>query len=164
MPTRDAELRSQLAHLLRGDQAHMSFADAIADFPREHINTRPAHVPYSFWHLVEHLRITQRDMIEYLTRADYQEMEWPRQYWPAPDADATPGQWDDSVQRFIGDRDLLIAMATDEAVDLNAAVPSHREHTILRGLMIIGNHNSYHTGELAILRQTANAWGPSHQP
>lgn len=159
----ESELRSQLVHALRGDQAHMTFADAIAEFPDEHINTRPASVPYSFWHLVEHLRITQRDIINYLEKADYEEIEWPKDYWPAPDAEATRQQWDDSVRQFTADLEKLIALAGNESTDLTAPVPSHDGHTVLREILIIANHNSYHTGELAILRQVANAWGPSHE-
>ena len=39
--TEDKELRNQLVHLLTVRQAHMDFEDAVADFPAEHINTRP---------------------------------------------------------------------------------------------------------------------------
>ena len=142
----------------------MTFADAIAEFPDEHINTRPAGVPYSFWHLVEHLRITQRDIINYLEKVNYEEIEWPKDYWPAPDAEATRQQWDDSVRQFTADLEQLIALAGDESTDLTATVPSHEGHTVLREILIIANHNSYHTGEIAILRQVAGAWGPGHEP
>ena len=29
-----------------------------------HINTRPPRVDYTFWHLLEHLRITQADILD----------------------------------------------------------------------------------------------------
>jgi hypothetical protein len=162
MPTND-HLRSQLADLLREGNAHMSFAEAVADFPDDKINTRPRNVPYSFWHLLEHLRLTQLDILEYVTSADYREREWPRDYWPAPDADATRQQWDETIAAFERDRNELIAIVEDESTDLFATVPSHDEHTILREMLIIADHNAYHIGELAILRQTENAWGPNHR-
>ncbi len=162
MTNTNTELRTQLVKLLTGEQAHLTFADAIAELPDTAINLKPANVPYTFWHLVEHLRITQLDILNYLTNADYEEREWPAEYWPAPDAEATREQWDQSVQQFAADLETLIAMAREEAVDLFAVVPSHPEHTVLRELMIIGNHNSYHIGELAILRQVTGTWGPSH--
>ncbi len=55
----DQALRKELLALLEGQQAHMKFEDALADFPAEFINATPPNVPYTFWHLVEHLRITQ---------------------------------------------------------------------------------------------------------
>ena len=36
----DRALRDQLLHLLRGGNAHMTFDDAVADFPMERINAR----------------------------------------------------------------------------------------------------------------------------
>jgi hypothetical protein len=156
------ELRNQLVKMLTGEQAHLSFADAVAEFPDEHINTMPANVPYTFWHLIEHLRITQLDLLNYITKADYEEIEWPREYWPDPNATTDRSGWDQSIQQFTADLNTLIGIAQDESIDLFATVPSHHEHTVIRGLMIVGNHNSYHIGELAILRETTGTWGPSH--
>jgi hypothetical protein len=155
-------LRSQLAGLVREGNAHMSFAEAVAEFPDDKINAWPRNVPYSFWHLLEHLRLTQLDILEYVTSADYREREWPRDYWPAPDAGASRQQWDETIADFERDREALIAIVEDESTDLFATVPSHDEHTILREILIVADHNAYHIGELAILRQTENAWGPSH--
>jgi len=160
----DRRLRDQVVGLLRGGQAHMRFAEAAADFPPSQINTRPPHVPYTFWHLLEHLRLTQADILDYITDADYQEREWPRDYWPAPDAEATPEDWDASVAAFTRDLDRLLAIAADPGTDLLAPVPSNPTHTVLREILLVADHNAYHIGELAILRQVAAAWGPTHEP
>jgi hypothetical protein len=159
----DTHLRQQLSDLLKTDNAHMSFEDAVADFPDDKINHRPANVPYSFWHLVEHLRITQKDILDYLNDANYEEMHWPKDYWPAPDATTDRSGWDDSIAAFLADRDALVAIVDNPATDLTAGVPSNPSHSILREMLIVADHNAYHIGELAILRQVDNAWGPSHQ-
>ena len=44
----------------------MSFEDAVAEFPAWAMNERAPNVEYTPWHLVEHLRITQYDMLSYL--------------------------------------------------------------------------------------------------
>lgn len=152
--------RQQLAQNLRAGNAHMSFEDAVAEFPAAHINTRPPHVAYSFWGLLEHLRLTQDDILRYLTDPGYEEMTWPRDYWPDPAAEATPAEWDASVSGFLRDREALAAMI--EQHDLLMPVPSHPQHTLLREVLIIIDHNAYHIGELAGLRQVAEAWGPGH--
>ena len=158
----DEPLRTQLAILLRQGNAHMGFAEAVADFPESMINIRPRNVEYSFWHLLEHLRLTQFDILEYVTSVDYREREWPRDYWPAPDDEGTPQEWNETLSAFWRDLEKLIAIVSDEGTDLFATVPSSDEHTILREMLIIADHNAYHIGELAILRQTENAWGPNH--
>jgi len=57
----DTQLREQLRTLLEGENAHMTFEDAVANFPLEKINTKPPHVSYTPWHLLEHLRRAQWD-------------------------------------------------------------------------------------------------------
>lgn len=62
--TTDAQLRQHLVNLLTQRQAHMAFEDAIADFPEEHYNTIPPNMDRSFWHLLEHIRIAQWDILD----------------------------------------------------------------------------------------------------
>jgi hypothetical protein len=62
----DKVLREELLALLEGGNAHMGFEGVIADFPLGHINSKVPNSPYSFWHLVEHLRIAQWDILEFI--------------------------------------------------------------------------------------------------
>jgi hypothetical protein len=159
---RDRQLRDHLVQLLRGGNAHMPCAEAVAEFPELHINTRPPRVAYTFWHLVEHLRMTQADILAYLTQADYQAPAWPRDYWPALDTRATKLQWDESVAAFLRDLETLVRIVADDGTDLFGTVPSHDEHTVLREILIVADHNAYHIGELGILRQVGQAWSRRH--
>ena len=156
---RDRLLRKQVVSLLRGGNAHMSFAEAIADFPERSINERPPHLPYSFWHLLEHLRLTQADILDYLTNASYHARSWPAEYWPSRDAEATKAEWDETIASFQRDLAAIVAIVADETNDLFGTVPSGGEHTVLREALIVADHNAYHVGELGILCQVANAWG-----
>ena len=158
----DPQLRDQLITLLRGGNAHLPFNEAVAEFPEEAINVRPPHVDYTFWHLVEHLRITQADILDYLTNADYQEPEWPAEYWPPREEQATASDWARSVAAFQRDLEAIVAIVADEQTDLFAPVPSNEQHSVLREVLIVADHNAYHIGELGILRQIDSAWGPNH--
>jgi hypothetical protein len=160
---RDRGLREQVVGLLGGENAHMGFGAAVADFPEGRINERAPNVEYSFWHLIEHLRLTQLDILNYLKQADYREPAWPAEYWPAAEARTTKAGWDESVAAFQRDLDELIAIVSDPATDLFGSVPSNAGHTVLREALIVADHNAYHIGELGILRQVATAWGPGHE-
>jgi hypothetical protein len=160
--TTDAD-RHHLAAMLSGEGAHMSFEEAVADFPEEAINAMPPNVPYTPWHLVEHLRLTQRDMLDYVTSADYPRLDWPADYWPAREARATRDEWDASVARFVADRAAFAAIVADPARDPDEQIAWTSGHTLRRCVRIIGNHNSYHVGELAILRQVSDWWPPGHE-
>jgi len=155
----DREIRSQLVSTLESGHNHMSLAEATGAFPTSAINSRLPKVPYSFWHLAEHIRLTQKDMLDYMTSASYEEPPFPEGYWPERKARAAPAQWRQTLARFHADLDAVIALVRDPARDLFAAVPnSAGQHTVFRCCLVIADHNSYHIGELAIGRQVAGLW------
>lgn len=155
-------VRAQLHALLDHGNAHMSFDEAVADFPMEAINRTPPNVPYTPWHLVEHLRITQRDILDYIRDGAYHELEWPEEYWPARDATADAAAWNASVQGF---RDDLAALheIVDTAPDLTVTVRGRDDYPLVRGIITAAAHNAYHIGEFAILRQVMGTWPPDHE-
>ncbi len=161
MEAGDAE-RRQLVTGLRGDDAHMGFEEAVEDFPDWAINGRAPNVTYTPWHLVEHLRLTQRDMLDYIRDPGYLPAEWPAGYWPDPAAEASREQFRASVRGFLDDRAAFEAILTDPAVDILAPMPHARVHTIARCARVIANHNSYHVGEFGALRQVMGSWGAGH--
>src|SRR5215471_11773501 len=83
------EIRGQLVSTLESGHAHMAFAEAIKAFPTPAINSPLPRVPYSFWHLVEHIRLAQKDMLDYMISTSYQEPPFPQGYWPGKSARAT---------------------------------------------------------------------------
>ncbi len=157
-----AAIREQLVIGLRGDDAHMTFEDAVADFPDDAVNERAPSVEYTPWHLVEHLRITQWDILEYIRNPAHVSPPWPRGYWPDRAARATPERFRASVEAFLADRRALEAIARDPGVDVLAPIPHAPRHTIARELRVVANHNSYHVGELGGMRQVMGSWGPGH--
>ncbi len=154
----DNILREQLLAVLDGVGAHMPFDEAVADFPDDAINRRPPNVSYTPWHLLEHLRITQADILDYIRNPAYVEIDWPADYWPAPDATATPAQFAQTIEGFRADLGDLRKLAADPATDLSATIPNSPGHTILRELRVVADHNAYHIGEFAILRQVMGTW------
>jgi hypothetical protein len=158
--TDDQALRQHVVALLRGHQAHMNFEDAVADFPAAFINVKPPNVEYTFWHLVEHLRFTQWDILDYMRNPNYQSAVWPQDYWPAKDAQADEAAWRQSIESFQSDARAIEAIVLDPQTDLTAPIPhGYGGHTILREALLVADHNAYHVGELGILRQVAGAWG-----
>jgi hypothetical protein len=107
---------------------------------------------------VEHLRIAQWDILDFIRNANYVALQWPAGYWPDPEAQATAEEWEDSLGRFRADRAALVAMAADPNVNLYAELPHAPGYTILREILVVADHNAYHIGELAILRQVLDAW------
>lgn len=158
----DRVLRQHLLWLLDGGNAHMTFDDAIAQFPREDMNAKAPHVTYTPWHILEHLRITQWDILEFIRNPAYVSPEWPKGYWPASDAEANAAMWEKTVRAFRADLQALRDLVNDPRVDLYEPLPHGSSQTILREILLVADHNAYHIGEFAVLRQVMQTWPPSH--
>jgi hypothetical protein len=158
----DKTVRAHVIALLDGHQAHMTFDNAVADFPPALINTCPPNVTYTPWHLIEHLRITQADILEYTRDPKYVSPEWPKGYWPSPDAQADMAMWNETIRQFRSDLGAMKAIIADPNTDLYRPIPhGYGGHTVLREALLIADHNAYHIGELGILRQVMDAWRKS---
>src|SRR5882672_882655 len=120
----DKEIRSQLVSSFESGQAHMALAEAIKAFPTSAINSRLPRVPYSFWHLVEHIRLAQKDMLDYMTSPTYEEPAFPQGYWPGKSARATSAQWRQSLEQFHTDLEAVIELVRDPTRDLFVTVPN----------------------------------------
>jgi hypothetical protein len=157
----DQVLREQILQLLTGRNAHFTFDDAVTDFPIEAINRRPPNVPYTPWHLVEHLRIAQWDILEFMRDPGHISPEWPKGYWPDPQTTTNPAGWQQSLDRFRADMAAVKVMVQDPALDITSELPHAPGYTYLREFLLVADHNAYHIGEFAILRQVMGTWTAS---
>ena len=154
----DQIVRDQLLALLNGGNAHMPFVDAVADFPSAHFNTRPPNITYTPWHILEHLRIAQWDILDFIRNPGYVTPEWPKDYWPDPSAAADQELWDQTISSFLSDAQSLRDIVSDPGTDLYSPIPHAPDYTIFREILVVSDHNAYHIGEFAILRQVMGTW------
>ena len=131
----------------------MAFDDAVADFPADPMNRIIPNGTVTPWHMLEHIRLTQWDILDYIRNRDYVEPDWPADYWPPVDARATSEQFQATLDAIRADNDALRQIVRDTATDVFATIPNTPGHTIIREVRIVADHNSYHLGEFAILRQ-----------
>jgi uncharacterized damage-inducible protein DinB len=157
-PMKETHIRELLARALAWQDAHVSFDKAIAGIPRELRGRQPADLPYSPWQLLEHLRITQRDILDFCRNPHYKELEWPAEYWPSSPEPPSDKAWDESVRGFVDDRKTLQQLASDTSVDLDGKIPHGSGQTYLRELVLVVDHSAYHVGQLVLLRRLLGIW------
>jgi uncharacterized damage-inducible protein DinB len=159
MSAPDTLLRQQLAAILAWKDAHVDFDTSIAGIPPEDRGVQPAGLPYSAWQLLEHLRMAQHDILEFCLNADYEEMKWPDDYWPASPHPPSDRAWEESIRKYRDDRAALERMALDPALDLFARIPHGSGQTYLRELLLVADHGAYHVGQLVLVRRLLGNWG-----
>jgi hypothetical protein len=151
-------LRKHLLELLDGGHAHAAFDDVIANFPANAYGEIPKGLPHSAWMLLDHMRIGQRDILEFSRNPKYKALKWPDDYWPKKPAPPTATAWDASVKLFREDLAAMKKLVSDSKTDLFAEIPWGEGQTILREAMLMADHNSHHLGQLIDVRRLLGIW------
>lgn len=154
------EIQRQLLALLRGGQAHATFDDAVRDFPVSKRGMVPNGLPYSAWQILEHIRITQRDILDFSAppTGGYQPMEWPSGYWPETAQPPSEHAWDTSITAIRRDLEKFEELITRPGSDLYKPFRWGDGQNLLREALLIADHTSYHLGELIVLRRLLGIW------
>jgi hypothetical protein len=151
-------LREQLIKLLSWQDAHVNFDAAVEGIPLQLYSVRPEGLPYSPWELLEHMRLTQRDILDVCRDPTYEAPKWPDGYWPRSTIPPTPESWQESVAAFLGDREAFVEFIADPRLDLYAKIPHGEGQTYLREVVLVADHSAYHVGELVASRRLLGAW------
>ena len=162
MEKKDKIVREHLLELLKGGNAHMTLNEAVKDFPEKEMNTKFPNGNYSPWHLLEHIRLTQADILEFIVSDHYTEKDWPKDYWPQKDKKGTEKDWNNTLAAINKDTKELERLVKDPKSNLYTKLPNGTGQTLLREILLVTDHNAYHIGEFAIMRQTMGTWGKRH--
>jgi uncharacterized damage-inducible protein DinB len=156
-----------LLELLYGKGAHANPLACVEDVSAELAGQRPENFPHSIWQLLNHMNYW---MSYELRRIRGEKPAYPahaaESWLPAPAPSGEAG-WIAAVALF---RDLLAQLAAlaDSSPDqlartIDATHPDHVKHSssleaVLWQTLV---HNSYHVGQIAVLRRALGAWPPS---
>src|SRR5262249_28458419 len=98
----DDVVRTHVLDLLRRE-TERRYEQGGKDFPIPQATPRPPNVEYTPWALLEHIRIGQRDILDYVRDPHYTGLPHPQGYWPADGEQADEAAWNRSVEGFRAD-------------------------------------------------------------
>jgi len=154
----DKELREHLVYLLQDGGAHANFDAAVKDMPPALRGQKPEGADHTPWELLEHLRITQWDILEFSRNAQHRSPDFPEGYWPKEAAPPSDKAWDKSVATFRAELKAMIDLINAPATDMFAKIPHGDGQTILREALLVADHNAYHIAQLVLVRRLLGAW------
>jgi len=159
MSDSDSALRQQLLAYFQGGHAHAGFDKAVADLPAELRGSKPAGQPHTPWRLVEHMRLAQWDILEFIRNPNHKSPAWPEGYWPVGDAPPDARAWEEALAAFHADRSALEGLIADPEQDLLAPIAHGTGQTLFREALLVIDHTGYHVAQLILLRRLLGAWG-----
>lgn len=152
-------LKKHLLDLLSFEGAHVGFDEAVRGLTPALRGKKIKGAPYTAWQLVEHMRIAQSDILEFSRDAKHVSPKWPEGYWPKSDGPSSEAAWKKSIAAFRHDLEQmkkLVAESDEET--LFARIPHGDGQTLLREALLVADHNSYHLGQLVLLRKMLGTW------
>jgi len=150
-------LREHLVKSLKGGQAFVPYNKALAGIRPELRNVRPNKALHSIYEELEHMRLAQKDLLDFALDPDWKPPKWPEGFWPLPGQELSDNEWNETFNGFFKDLDRAIRFAKDTRIDLLSDVPQ-TENTYLREIMLIIEHNAYHVGKILDIRKALGNW------
>ena len=111
---------------------------------------------HTIWDLIHHMSFWQDITLDAI---DDKDVDWDRsktENWPSKDPDIHQKQLDQKIQEFLDGVKEFQNRA--ESVDLDSNMVSWPQGTKIWALQMIAQHNSYHLGQIIILRQLLGDW------
>jgi uncharacterized damage-inducible protein DinB len=155
-----------LRELVHGKGAHVDPVACVEDVSAELASRTVAGYPHSIWQIVEHMNYWMDYDLGKIAGENRPYPDKAIESWPAQPNPATGQQWRDSTSRFANLLARIAQLAESDEAALARKVrhlgpeQSPRESTVRAMLWQIAAHNSYHTGQIALLRRQAGAWPP----
>jgi DinB superfamily len=151
---RDRALRDHVRYLLRGGGAHIDLRSALESYPLAIINAKTGDLPYTPWQVLDHMRIAQRDILEFSRNPDHVSPDFPEGYWPPAGQEADKETWNLTVAKLLSDSEQMEELVMSPETDLFVPIPHGDGQTILREALLIADHNAYHLGSLMTMKKS----------
>jgi DinB superfamily len=154
----DQALRQHLVFLLNDGGAHAKFEDVVKNFPANLRGKKVEDFPHTAWMLLEHMRIAQRDILEFSRNAKHISPKWPEGYWPKTEDPPGAKAWTESIQSFRKDLKEMEALVNNPKINLYEPLSWGDGQTVLREALLVADHNAYHLGQLVTLSRLLGTW------
>lgn len=154
----DKTVRELLLEQLEGRSAHVDFNQAVQGLTYKQASIKVEGVPHTIWELIEHIRIAQHDILEFCKNPDYQEIDWPDDYWPQKSSPDSKEQFEESIQTTLNGIEEMRELIRDPQNDLQKPFSHGKGQTLFREAMLIVDHNAYHIGQIVLIRKLLGSW------
>jgi uncharacterized damage-inducible protein DinB len=148
-------LEKTLGNALSGKGSHVATESLFAGLGWEVAGSRPEGVPHSIFQLLNHISYWQDWVVKWLDGENPPIPKHASGGWPGSPGPANPKEWQRAVRRFRSELRKLDRQSRE--ADLLA---KRGKHTRLGMLHSLASHNSYHGGQVVMLRQMLGAWPP----
>jgi uncharacterized damage-inducible protein DinB len=148
-------LEKTVGNALSGKGAHVGTKNLFAGLGWKVAGVRPEGAPHSIFQLLNHMSYWQDWVVKWLDGGNPKVPTHASGGWPGSPAPGNAKEWQQAVRGFRSGLQKLDRQSRQ--ADLLA---TRGEHSRLGMLQALAGHNSYHAGQVVLLRQMLGAWPP----
>ncbi len=148
-------LEKAVRDAISGTGAHVEAKHALGGLDWKTAGSRPDGIPHSIFQLVNHMVFWQEWVVKWLDGKNATIPKHASGSWPGRVGPTTAKDWKETVKRFVSGLEKLNEQS------LGADLYSKRgRKSRLEMIQTIVLHNSYHLGQIVLIRQMFGAWPP----
>jgi uncharacterized damage-inducible protein DinB len=157
---------STIRELIYGKGAHVDPVACVEDVSAEIATRTVVAYPHSIWQIVEHMSYWMDYELRKITGNGQPYPDHAIESWPAHPSPATEERWKVVTGRFCQYLEEFAKLAESGGAALDRVVPdagtpqAPRASTVREMVMQIAAHNSYHAGQIVLLRRQSGIWPP----
>ena len=148
-------LEKTVGNALSGKGSHAATKDIFGGLTWKVSGVRPKGASHSIYQLLNHMSFWQEWLVKWLDGENPPVPKHAAGGWPGEVAPAGSREWQRAVRSYRSGLEKLDRQSRE--ADLLA---KRGKHTRLGLLHAVASHNSYHAGQVALLRQMLGAWPP----
>jgi uncharacterized damage-inducible protein DinB len=155
-----------LRELVYGKRAHVDPVACVEDSSAELAVRTVNGYPHSIWQIVLHMNYWMQYDLQEVAGENPHYPEHAIESWPAHPEPASEEQWRAVTQRFSALLSRLAALAESDdpalerIIHYDGPAQTARQTTVHAILWQLTAHNTYHVGQIALLRRQLGAWPP----
>ena len=155
----DLESRDTLVRALSGEGAHVELKTALDGLTWTQAGARPHGIPKSVLQIVNHLIFWNTWVVDWLDGTDPPIPQQDSVSWPGAVGPAGADEWEAAVARLGELAEALAQHARDDDLQsTRLSLDAPRSRAAM--LHTIASHNSYHLGQIVLVRRIVGAWPP----
>lgn len=152
------DFKDQLIKALNWEEAHINLEKALEGISLEALSRKDKGFPYSIWQLVEHIRLIQWDIVEFSIDVNHVSLTWPDSFWPKELGPKSMDEYNESMALISRCKDKFSEYLKRPENELLRFLSQGTGQTLLREILLIIDHTSYHTGQIVLLRKIYGDW------
>ena len=152
--------RELLRRQIYGEDSHVHLLNGLEGVDLATAGAAVPGSPHTIYQILRHMIFWQEVALDRIEGAPPARPATAAEGWPGTPVPSEAGEWNEAVERLALGLRRLEEHSVDPELDLDRVSEPERRRTVRQEIFMAAGHNSYHFGQIALLRRQLASWPP----